>query len=241
MRQALASAEEANKVKSQFLASMSHELRTPLNSIIGFSHRLRIKLGDNIDKNYADALTTIERNGNDLLGLINAVLDLSKVEAGTMDIHRDLVNINELAEKVIAESQALANGKGITLALEPAPIANIAIDRQRIHQVLANLLSNAIKFSDAGTVRLGFAHRAVNSVPGLLIKVQDAGKGIAPQDLPKLFQPYQQLGDTFRSDIGIGLGLALVRELILLHGGQVWAESQLGEGTVFYVWLPLDA
>jgi signal transduction histidine kinase len=239
LKQALTEAKEANLVKSAFLASMSHELRTPLNSIIGFSHRLMKNLQGKIDERYLDALNTIERNGAHLLSLINDILDLSKVEAGKLEIHREAIDILVLIDEALEACSVLAQKKGLTLKRDTTEHVTLPIDKKRIYQVLVNLLSNSIKFTDAGHISVSFTEQRKHGVSGIEIIVSDTGVGIPEDELPKLFRPYEQLGNTFQGgEIGTGLGLALVREFVTLHCGEVWASSEAGKGSQFHVWLP---
>lgn len=237
---ALEETKRSSQTKTAFLASMSHELRTPLNSIIGFSHRLTKTLQGKVEDRFIDYLDAINRNGHSLLVMINDILDLSKVEAGKLSVKKEMTEIEPLVAHVIEGLLPAAEDACVMIEVEPSPILALPLDQQRFTQVLTNLVNNAIKFSHGGKVSVLFREKIVVNNPGLEIEVQDTGVGIAEDDLPKLFQRYEQLGDTFQGgEMGTGLGLALVRELVELHGGMVYVQSQLGQGSSFFAWFPL--
>ncbi len=241
LKKALEQAKRSSSVKSSFLASMSHELRTPLNSIVGFSQRLQKGLQGKIEPRYLDAIETVCRNGQHLLALINDILDLSKVEAGKMTINKIYFDLDQAVQDVLTALTPAAEAKNLEMVSQVPPVTTIYADRQRFIQILANLVSNAVKFSDQGRIKIDYQLKSVRERPGLQISVADSGNGIAAEDLPKLFRRYEQLGDTFQGgQIGTGLGLALVQELVLMHGGQVTVTSELGKGSIFNVWLPIQ-
>jgi PAS domain S-box-containing protein len=233
-------AERANRVKSQFLASMSHELRTPLNAILGFSELL----SDDATGRFDEAtrrrfLDQIHSGGEHLLQLINDILDLSKVEAGQMELQLQPVEVRSLIDEVRATVEPLARGKAITLDAEPGPELRLIADRAKVRQMLLNLVSNAIKFTPNGG-RIQIRGRRVDS--WVEIAVSDTGIGIAVEDLGRLFTEFQQLdAGPGRQQEGTGLGLALTRRFAELHGGQVMVESALGKGSTFTLRLPLEA
>jgi len=234
---AQAEAERANRAKSRFLASMSHELRTPLNAIIGFSELLSDEGSERFDPvTRRRFLDQIHSSGKHLLQLINDILDLSKVEAGQMELHPQLMLVADTVREVLATMEPLARAKGITFDSESDPSMQLVADGAKVRQMLLNLASNAIKFTPAGGHVSIRARRTASSVE---IAVIDTGIGIAEADLPRLFGEFQQLDPgPGRRQEGTGLGLALTKRLAVLHGGDVSVESQLGKGTTFTVRLP---
>jgi PAS domain S-box-containing protein len=233
-------AERANLVKSQFLASMSHELRTPLNAILGFSELLSDdKTGRFDEATRRRFLDQIHSSGEHLLQLINDILDLSKVEAGQMDLQLKPVELGSLIDEARATVEPLAQSKAIVLNGEPGPELHLIADAAKVKQMLLNLLSNAIKFTPNGG-RIQIRWRQVDSWAE--IAVSDTGIGIAAEDLGRLFTEFQQLdAGPARQQEGTGLGLALTRRFAELHGGQVTVESALGKGSTFTLRLPLEA
>jgi signal transduction histidine kinase len=250
--------ERANRMKAQFLANMSHELRTPLNSVIGFSEMLLIGALGALSDQQHDALETVARNGRHLLGLVNDVLDLSKVDAGRMDLHLTQADVRSLIGDVLTGMESLIQTKGhrVTVDLGEAPLLAVA-DEMRVRQVLYNLLSNAVKFTAPGgevTVRAGQRLKSL-PVPGggggpgarrieretVWVSVIDSGIGIAPEDLPRLFTEFSQVDASFsRRFEGTGLGLALSKRFVEMHGGEIGVESTPGHGSTFWIDLPLD-
>jgi len=233
--------DQASKLKDQFLANVSHELRTPLNSVIGFSDLLLTGQveGAPLSGTQRDYLETISRNGRHLLQLINELLDLSKIAAGHMDLRLEPVPLDTVFREAADSVRAQLEARRHKLAIEPAPEPfTVTADRGRLLQVLLNLLSNAIKFTtDGGRVtlsaRLGDGGRHVR------VAVSDTGIGIAPHDQAKLFQEFVQLDATpSRRYEGTGLGLALSKRLVELHGGTIGVESELGKGSTFWFTLP---
>jgi len=238
--QAQEEAERANRVKSQFLASMSHELRTPLNAILGFSELLNDDATGRFDEaTRRRFLDQIHSSGVHLLQLINDILDLSKVEAGQMELQLQPVEVGSLIDEARATVEPLAQGKAISLNVDPGPELHLIADAAKLKQMLLNLLSNAIKFTPNGG-RIQIRGRQVDS--WVEIAVSDTGIGIAAQDLGRLFTEFQQLdAGPARQQEGTGLGLALTRRFAELHGGQVSVESALGKGSTFTLRLPLEA
>jgi len=243
--------ERANRMKAQFLANMSHELRTPLNSVIGFSEMLLIGALGPLPDAQRDALETVSRNGRHLLGLVNDVLDLSKVEAGRMELHLTQSDVRTIIEDVITGMESLIEAKGHQLQIElgDAPLL-VSADEMRVRQILYNLLSNAVKFTQAGgriTVRAGQRVTPL-PVPGgrrvdreaVWVAVTDTGIGIAQEDLPRLFTEFTQVDASLsRRFEGTGLGLALCRRFVDMHGGLIGVESTRGQGSTFWIELPI--
>ena len=228
----------ASEAKSRFLASMSHELRTPLNAIIGFSELLIDEPAAGYDQaRRAQFLGQIHSGGKHLLELINDVLDLAKVEAGQMELARTVFPASELVSSVVATVRPLAARKSIALDATVAEDVQLNADAGKTRQILLNLLSNAIKFTpDGGRVTV----RCETHRDHAVITVEDTGIGISKDDISKLFTEFQQVGQaSSRAQEGTGLGLALVKKLVELHGGSVWVESELGRGSRFHVALPV--
>ncbi len=239
---------EANRAKSQFLANMSHELRTPLNSIIGFSEILGDKLEGRIEPRFVRFLHNILSSGRHLLGLINDILDLSKIEAGKMDLAFEPVSIHDIVHGVSSVMHGIASRRRIQMEIEIEPgLPVIVADPPRIKQVLYNLLSNAVKFSrDGDVVRLRVRAVAPEesglAVRAIFIEVIDRGIGIRSDDQQLIFEEFRQVdGGSTRNMGGTGLGLALVKRFAEMHGGRVEVESEPGQGSLFRVVLPVDA
>ena len=228
----------ASRHKSEFLANMSHELRTPLNAVIGFSDVLEQGLFGDLNEKQADYTRDIASSGRHLLDLVNEILDLSKVEAGRMELDRSEFALADTIHAALAFVRERAAGHRIELRAQlPENLGTLVADERKIRQVLLNLLSNAVKFTpDGGHV----AVRAQRGGDQIQISVQDTGIGIAPEDQPRVFEEFRQVGKTSdRSREGTGLGLTLAKRFIELHGGRIWIDSELGKGTTFTVALPL--
>lgn len=237
-QEARAAAEQANELKTQFLANMSHELRTPLNSIINFTRILMVGMRGPVTDSQADYLNRVRNSGEHLLGLINDILDLSKIEAGKMELFKEPINIGDVIHSVMSSAAGLTKGKPIELQHEVEPnLPTIEVDRTRIRQVLLNLLSNAAKFTDEGTITV----RVTRQDSQVLISVRDTGIGIAPEHQSLIFEEFRQVeGDSNRRYEGTGLGLAICRRLIELHNGRIWLESEAGVGSTFFFTLPFQ-
>src|SRR5438128_964233 len=228
--------DQAGKLKDQFLANVSHELRTPLNSVIGFSDLLlTMATPENpLTETQRDYLETIARNGRHLLELINELLDLSKIAAGRMELRLEPLELGPLLQEAAGTVRAQLEARRHTLVIEPsADHLVVTADRGRLRQVLLNLLSNAIKFStDGGRVTLS---ARLEDSGAVRVAVSDTGIGIAPADQRKLFQEFVQLdASESRRYEGTGLGLALSKRLVELHGGTIGVESELGTGSTFW-------
>jgi len=244
--------ERASRMKAQFLANMSHELRTPLNAVIGFSEMLLLGAHGALTPDQRDALQTVSRNGRHLLGLVNDILDLSKVEAGRMELHLTPTNVRELITSVRSGMGSLVTAKEhtVTLDLADGPLV-VRADEIRVRQILFNLISNAVKFTPTGgqiVVRAvrkpmlfsdsGEPQREREAV---WIAVSDNGIGIAPHDVQRLFTEFSQVDASHsRRYEGTGLGLALCKRFVELLGGQIGVESTLGRGSTFWLVLPVD-
>jgi signal transduction histidine kinase len=230
---------EANRLKSQFLAQFSHELRTPLNAIIGFSKVMLKTSGGALSKDQEEDLAAIHSNGLHLLGLINGVLDFSKIESGTVELEKAPIAIEELVDECIRTTLPLIRGRNLTITREIEPaLSPVQADRIKVRQVLLNLLSNAVKFTPEGTVTV----RAREEGNRLVVGIQDTGVGIREEDQPKLFRAFQQLnGGKIHLPLGgTGLGLMISKSFVELHGGEIWLESRLGQGSTFSFSLPLE-
>jgi len=242
--------EQATRYKSEFLANMSHELRTPLNSLLILSKSLMGNQDGNLSADQVRAAQVIHEGGRDLLNLINDILDLSKVEAGRLDIHPQPMRIQALVDSLRRQFEPVATEKRLQLALEidAAVPAEMVVDRQRLEQILRNLLSNALKFTERGRVRLSIAlapqseSAAPGAEPPLAFAVEDTGIGIPETQLELVFQAFQQAdGSTSRRYGGTGLGLTIARQLATLMGGGLRATSTVGQGSRFTLLLPQQA
>jgi PAS domain S-box-containing protein len=231
--------QEANRMKSEFLANMSHELRTPLNGILGFTEFLLDGKPGPLNSRQREYLGDVLSSGRHLLQLINDVLDLSKVEAGKMQLQIETFSLPASISEALGAVSHMAAGKLITLRRHVDPGLNmITLDRSKLMQVLYNLLSNAVKFTDAGEVSV---HVTLDANCKLLLQVSDTGIGIDGNDYGKLFVEFQQLDATSsRRFGGTGLGLALTRKLIQFQGGTIEVHSQRGHGSTFTVSLPVQ-
>jgi len=229
--------EAASRHKSEFLANMSHELRTPLNAIIGFSQVLRQRLFGEINEKQQEYLDDILSSGNHLLSLINDVLDLSKVEAGQVELEVAAFSLREALERGVVMVREPAAKSGVRLSLESAPDVDIVEgDERRVRQIAFNLLSNAVKFTPEGGSVVVATERVGEEAQ---ISVTDTGPGVAPEDQERIFEEFQQTDVGVMEREGTGLGLALSRRLVELHGGRIWVESEPGRGSRFVFTLPL--
>jgi signal transduction histidine kinase len=230
-------AETSNRVKSEFLANMSHELRTPLNAIIGFSEVISMEIfGPGVPR-YRDYATDIHGAGRHLLSLINDILDISKAEAGKLELRVEANDLSSLIKECARLMRGRAAEQKLRINIDVPTLPPVLIDRLRIKQVLLNLLSNAIKFTEeGGVVSVEVSHEESQ---GVVICVRDTGIGMAPEMLPLAFEPFRQIDSALsRKFDGTGLGLPLVKTLVELHGGQVTIKSALGKGTSVFVHFP---
>jgi cell cycle sensor histidine kinase DivJ len=231
----------ASRAKSRFLANMSHELRTPLNAIIGFSEVMSREMFGPLGPRYQEYSRLVHESGSHLLELINGVLDMSKIEAGKFELAEDLFDLEETAASAVRFVRLAAERARVALKTDIAPDAHtVFADRRAIKQVLVNLLSNGVKYTPAG----GEVRVSARLVPqhGVEIVVADTGTGISQADLRRLGRPFEQVENAeTRAKEGTGLGLALVKSLTAMHGGEAVLESVLGEGTVVHVRLPYAA
>jgi len=229
--------QQASDAKSNFLANMSHELRTPMNAILGFVEMVLDEIYGEIPPHLKEPLTDVQTNGRHLLRLINDVLDLSKIEAGRMELVLADYSVQDMVETVRSSLQSLAREKGLQLiAAAPDDIPLAFGDGKRITQCLMNLVGNALKFSKHGHVALSVEQQGTN----LLCRVSDTGIGIPEGELENIFTEFQQLDTAItREYSGTGLGLNITKKFVEMHGGRIWAESELGKGSTFFFTIPL--
>jgi signal transduction histidine kinase/DNA-binding response OmpR family regulator len=230
----------ASREKSDFLARMSHELRTPMNAIIGITEMLMEDAAEAGDGEQTEPLRRIHRAGTHLLALINDILDLSKIEAGKMELHNTRFALSGLMEEAVTLARPLAERNRNTLTVRcPAELGTMVADIVRVRQIVLNLLSNACKFTEDGAVTLDVAPSSVQGRDGVLISVTDTGIGMAPEQLGRLFQDFMQAdSSTTRKYGGTGLGLAISQRFCRMMGGSITVESEPGRGSTFHAWLP---
>ena len=233
---ARAEAEEANRLKTQFLTNMSHELRTPLNAVINFAYLLSVGMDGPLNETQKDLVNRIGVAGEHLLHLINDILDLAKIESGRVEMYFEEVAVNDLVKGVLSTAVGLTKGKPIELQQNiPPNLPLVRVDRGRIRQVLLNLISNAAKFTKDGTITVS----ATADNGWVQMSVKDTGIGIAPEDIEKVFTAFVQVdGELTRQVGGTGLGLPISKQFIEMHGGQMWLESEVGRGSTFIFTLP---
>jgi signal transduction histidine kinase len=231
--------EIASRHKSQFLANMSHELRTPLNAILGYTELVVDKIYGEVPEKIRDVLERVQKSGRHLLGLINDVLDLSKIEAGQLVLTLNDYSIHDVVQAVATSVGSLAAERRLRLSVDVAPDLPVGHgDERRIMQVLLNLVGNAIKFTEAGEVVV----RVTASDGTFLASVADTGPGIREEDRQKIFEEFQQGASLpTKPKVGTGLGLAIAKRIVEMHGGRIWVESELGKGSTFFVSVPVRA
>jgi signal transduction histidine kinase len=235
-------AQEANRAKSQFLANMSHELRTPLNAIIGYSEMLHEEVEDLGHKEFIADLERIYTAGKHLQSLINDVLDLSKIEAGKMDLYLETFDIQPLIQDVVSTIMPLAEKNANTLTVHSAPaLGSMRADQTKVRQSLFNLLSNACKFTEQGTIELESSRAQIEGHAWMVFRVTDTGIGMAPEQTRKLFQAFTQVAaSSTRQYEGTGLGLAITQHFCQMMGGDITVDSALGQGSTFTIRLPAE-
>lgn len=239
LRRAMERAQEADRIKSAFLATMSHELRTPLNSIIGFTGIMLQGLAGPLNEEQHKQMTMVQNSSRHLLALINDVLDISKIEAGQLDLARAAFAVKPAIEKVVKMVTPLAAQKGLELRMAvDDEVDRLVTDQRRFEQILLNLANNAIKFTEQGQVTLSCRRENMD----LVLSVADTGMGMQPEELGRIFQPFHQIDTGLaRKHEGTGLGLSICKKLLELMGGSIEARSQLGAGSEFIVRLPLQS
>ena len=231
--------EAASQHKSDFLANMSHELRTPLNAILGFSQVLREEMVGEVNEKQAEYLEDILSSANHLLSLINDVLDLSKVEAGQFELEIAPFSLRDSLERGVVMVRERATTESVRIAWATDPDVDVVRgDERRVRQIIFNLLSNAVKFTPAGGAVEVRAERVNGEVR---VSVTDTGPGLAPEDHRRVFDEFQQTDVGIEQREGTGLGLALSKRLVELHGGRIWVDSELGHGSTFAFTLPVEA
>jgi signal transduction histidine kinase len=231
--------EIASQHKNQFVANMSHELRTPLAAILGYAELIQEGFYEPQGPKSLDALTRIRSNGKHLLGLINTVLDIAKIESGQFTLNMTEYAIESVVETVRAATESLAQNKKLTLTTTVDKSLPVGLgDEQRLTQVLLNLVGNAIKFTDAGEVSIAAGARNGH----FAVSVTDTGPGIPLDQQNRIFDQFHQVDSSLtKAKGGTGLGLAIAREIVEMHGGRIWVESTLGKGSIFQMQLPIRA
>jgi signal transduction histidine kinase len=234
-------ADDANRSKSRFLATMSHELRTPLNAIIGFAEIMQHEIMGPVDnEQYRSYITDIHVSGAHLLQLINDILDLTKAEAGKLELYEEIIDLKEVVRSVARLNRAPIKKAGLTIRLDlPSGLPPLRADERKTRQILFNLIGNAVKFTPAGG-RIEVSGR-YDRQTGISVTVADSGIGIAPEDLPRVIEPFVQLDSSLsRQHNGTGLGLPAVKAIMELHGGTLELRSRVGAGTEATATFPPD-
>ncbi len=231
----LAEASRIDQERLEFLAGLSHELRTPLNAILGFSHILVSEVDGPLHPEARESIEVIRTSGEHLRTLIDDILDLSALESGELKLSRRPIDLRKAAEEVVREAHAIARHKDLALVVTGAGHVLAYADRRRVRQILTNLVANAVKFTARGSVTIEVTEAAGRAV----VRVTDTGAGIRSEDQVAIFEAYRQSGDTKLQRGGAGLGLATVKRLVSLHGGEIGVESVMGAGSTFTFTLPL--
>ena len=231
--------EIASQHKSQFVANMSHELRTPLAAILGYAELMQEGFYEPQGSKSRDALSRIRSNGKHLLGLINTVLDIAKIESGQFTLNMTEYAIDSVVETVRSATESLTQYKQLALKAEVAESLPIGLgDEQRLTQVLLNFVGNAIKFTDKGEVRI----RVMAQNSHFVVSVTDTGPGIPLDEQKRIFEQFHQVDSSnTKAKGGTGLGLAIAKQIVEMHGGRIWVESMLGKGSTFKMELPIRA
>jgi signal transduction histidine kinase len=230
-------AENADRIKSEFLAHMSHELRTPLNAILNFSAFVADGLMGEVNEEQVDTLQKVMDSGNHLLSLINDILDISKIEAGMMNLFVEEVDLNAMLRGTFSTAKGLVKDTPVELVAEiDDDLPLIMGDKRRIRQIFLNLVSNAVKFTPEGQIVIQ-AHQKNGEIH---IAVIDSGIGIALEDQPMVFQAFRQAQHDLRNITGTGLGLPICKHFVEAHGGKLWLESEVGVGSTFFITLPIE-
>jgi signal transduction histidine kinase len=236
LRSAKDAAEAASVAKSQFLGNIGHELRTPLNAIIGYTELVRDNIYGEVPEKIRDVLQRLEKNGRHLLGLINEVLDISKMDAGRLTLSFGDYSMGDVVRTVSTTLKPLAAEKNLALKVSvPSDLPLGRGDERRLTQVVTNLIGNAIKFTEAGEVRV----EVQASDGAFLVSVADTGAGIAAADQQRIFEDFGQVDSSTTRKGGAGLGLSIARRIVELHSGRIWVESRLGEGSIFRFTVPI--
>jgi signal transduction histidine kinase len=244
LQNAKEAAEAANRLKSMFLLNMSHELRTPLNAIIGYSEMVQEEAADLGDaaRHFIPDLQKVQGAGKHLLALIDSILEISKIEAGAMDLHLETFDIASMLREVVTAIQAMVEEKANTLEVRSAlELRTMRADLSKVRQSLFNLLSNACKFTERGRITLTVSHASDALLPAdwVTFRISDTGIGITPEQMAKLFQPFTQAdASTTRQYGGAGLGLAITQRFCQLMGGDITVDSEVGKGSTFTIRLP---
>jgi signal transduction histidine kinase len=247
LAQAVERLQEADRVKSNFLATVSHELRTPLTSVIGYSEMLLEGIAGELNEEQREYVRTVMEKGDQLLVLITGILDISRMEAGEMKFDKEPFDLDEVVSVALSTIAPHARRKKLALACDlPTDLPPVLGDRDKIRQVLLNLLGNAVKFTpEGGKVAIQaeeapLAPNPADGTHGVRVAVRDSGIGVAPEHHARVFDPFFQVDNSSTREYGgTGLGLSIVKRFIEAHGGHVWVDSQEGEGATFYFTLPL--
>jgi len=239
LEQANLKLQELNTLKSNFLTTMSHELRTPLNSILGFADLILQGVSGDINPQVKQDIQLIFNSGQHLLSIINNVLDISKIEAGLIELHQEPLIVSEIVNDILGIANGLTKDKPLTFVVEISPDTPLIFaDKTRLKQILLNLVDNAIAFTQTGsiTLRVGLDDQEPSKV---LFTIQDTGEGIPKEKQATIFEQFHQVDmSNIRQHGGIGLGLTIAQQLVDLHGGKIWLESILGEGTIVNFTIP---
>jgi signal transduction histidine kinase/CheY-like chemotaxis protein len=243
LKATVAKVQKESQAKSDFLANMSHELRTPLNAIIGYSELLEEVADDfKLKDEMAPDLRKINSAGRHLLAIINDILDLSKIEAGKMELFPEQCKLSQLLEETINTIQPLADKNGNQLQIhQPETLGDFIVDEDRFRQILINLFSNACKFTENGTITLDVLDKVINGIDHYVFQVADTGIGMNPEQMKRLFQSFEQATvSTSKKYGGTGLGLVISRQLCNMMGGDIHVESKIGVGSIFTIEVPCD-